>query len=238
MHSNTLKKMLIQGAKELGKNLSHEQTDKFFLYMHELKEWNKKINLTAITQDEEIIKKHFLDSLILVKAFSFSSQSVIDVGAGAGFPGIPLKIVSPELKLTLLDSVKKKINFLDHIKTVLNLKNINLILGRAEEIARDWRETFDITLSRAVASLDVLAEYCLPLTKIGGKFIALKEEKVEDEIEDAKTAFHILGGKLNCVLKVKVPGTDIVRSIIVVDKVTKTPEKYPRRPGIPKKRPL
>ncbi len=238
MHSKILEDILTEGAKELGKNLSRKEIHKFLLYKDELKEWNKKFNLTAITRDEEIITKHFLDSLLLIKAFNFSTESIIDIGTGAGFPGIPLKITLPNLKLTLLESVKKKVNFLDHIKNTLSLKDIDIIHGRAEEIGKELRESFDIVVSRAVAPLNTLAEYSLPLIKIGGNFLALKEEKVADEIKVAEKAFNILGGKLNKALKLKLPGTEIIRSIIVVDKVAKTPLKYPRRAGMPKKRPL
>ena len=238
MHSKDLEELLREGARELGKNLSEEETLKFFLYMEELKNWNKKVNLTAITKDEEIIAKHFLDSLLPIKIFPFSSQSVIDVGTGAGFPGIPLKIIFPEIRLTLIDSVKKKTDFLSRVQGALNLDNTEIILGRAEEAAKNKRELFDVAISRAVAPLNILAEYCLPFVKIGGKFIALKEEKAEDEIEKSKSAFKILGGETNPLIKIKLPGTDIVRSIIIVNKIRKTPEKYPRRPGIPKKKPL
>lgn len=230
--------LLISGAKKLGIELTADQIENFSLYLRELLSWNKKFNLTRITAEEDIITKHFLDSLTLVKAVPLCSQSLIDVGTGAGFPGVPLKIVCEDLNVTLLDSVKKKVDFLNYMISLLNLKKIKTIWGRAEDVIKDLRETFDIAASRAVANLRELLEYTLPFVKVGGLFIAMKEEKVEDELDESDNALKILGGKVKEVYKIAVPETQIVRSLILVEKVSQTPSKYPRRAGIPKKRPL
>lgn len=210
----------------------------FDLYLKELLAWNKKFNLTAITDPKEIRIKHFEDSLSLLQAIPLKEQSVIDVGTGAGFPGIPLKIVCPEIKLTLLEATQKKVEFLKHIVSVLNFQDVEIFWERAEEIVKNKRESFDIALSRAVAKLNVLCEYCLPFVKIGGMFIAYKEKEIEKEVEEAKNAIHILGGKLKEIKKVKLPGSEIVRSLVIIEKVSPTPTQYPRRAGMAKKRPL
>lgn len=210
----------------------------FDLYLKELLEWNRKFNLTSIIDPEEIRIKHFEDSLSLLQAIPLKEQSVIDVGTGAGFPGIPLKIVCPEIKLTLLEATKKKVDFLKHIVAVLNLQDVEVVWGRAEEIVKNKRETFDIALSRAVAKLNVLCEYCLPFVKIGGFFIAYKEEKVEDEVEESKKATALLGGKLKEIKKVRLPNSDIIRSLVIIEKASPTPIQFPRRAGMAKKKPL
>lgn len=226
----------------MGKGLCISRSDKRFrvfdLYLKELLTWNKKFNLTAITDPEEIRIKHFEDSLTILQTIQLTNQSIIDVGAGAGFPGIPLKISCPEIKLTLLEATKKKVEFLKHIVSTLNLQDVEIIWGRAEEVAINRREIFDLALSRAVAKLNVLCEYCLPFAKIGGIFVAYKEEKIETEIEEAKTAIKTLGGKLKEIKKVKLPNSDIVRSLIIIEKLSPTPPQYPRRAGMAKKRPL
>jgi len=207
--------------------------DKLFnLYLQELLEWNKKFNLTAITDPEEVRRKHFEDSLTLLQTIQLTDQSLIDIGAGAGFPGIPLKIACPEIKLTLLEATRKKADFLKHIVSVLNLNNTEVIWGRAEEIAKEKRESFDIAVSRAVAKLNTLCEYCLPFIKVGGIFIAYKEENVEEEVEDAKVAISTLGGSVREIKKLP------QRSLVIIDKVKPTPPQFPRRPGMAKKRPL
>lgn len=207
--------------------------DKLFnLYLQELLEWNKKFNLTAITDPEEVRRKHFEDSLTLLQTIQLTDQSLIDIGAGAGFPGIPLKITCPGIKLTLLEATRKKADFLKHIISVLNLKAAEVIWGRAEEIAKEKRETFDIAVSRAVAKLNTLCEYCLPFVKVGGIFIAYKEENVEAEVEEAKTAISTLGGSLREIKKFS------LRSLVIIDKVKPTPPQFPRRAGMAKKRPL
>jgi len=204
----------------------------FDRYLQELLEWNKKFNLTAITSPEEIRKKHFEDSLLLLKVFSLTNQSVVDVGAGAGFPGIPLKIACPKIKLTLLEATRKKVEFLKHLIQILSLENTEAVWSRAEDYAHDHREIFELAVSRAVAKLNVLCEYCLPLVKVGGIFVAYKEVAVENEIEEAKKAMEILGGKLKEVKKFP------ERSLVIIDKVKETPPLYPRRAGMAKKRPL
>lgn len=204
----------------------------FDLYLKELLEWNKKFNLTSITDPEEIRIKHFEDSLAILQVLQLSNQSVIDVGTGAGFPGIPLKIACPEISLTLLEATKKKVEFLKHIVSILKLKNVEIIWGRAEDIAKQKRESFDLAVSRAVARLNVLCEYCLPLVKIGGLFVAYKEEKVEEEVEEAKNAIAVLGGNLREIKKFP------LRSLVIIDKIKPSPVKYPRRAGMAKKKPL
>lgn len=212
--------------------------EEFKIYLKELLEWNKKVNLTAITDPEEIRIKHFEDSLALLKVIQLTDQSIIDVGAGAGFPGLPIKIVCPEIKLTLLEATRKKAEFLKHIVETLSLKDVEIIWGRAEDIAKQKREFFDIAVSRAVAKLNVLCEYCLPFVKVGGTFAAYKEEKVEEEAEQAINAIELLGGRIKEIKKITLPNSDIVRSLVVMEKVSKTPEKYPRRAGMAKKRPI
>ena len=207
--------------------------DKLFnLYLQELLEWNKKFNLTAITDPEEVRRKHFEDSLTLLQTIQLTDQSLIDIGAGAGFPGIPLKIACPGIKLTLLEATRKKTDFLKHIVSVLNLNNTEVIWGRAEEAAKEKRGSFDIAVSRAVAKLNTLCEYCLPFVRVGGIFVAYKEENVETEVEEAKTAISTLGGSLREVKKFP------LRSLVIIDKVKPTPHQFPRRPGMAKKRPL
>ena len=218
--------------------MSDVQGPKFELYLNELLEWNKKFNLTAITDPEEIRIKHFEDSLSLLQAIELSDQSVIDIGAGAGFPGIPLKLVRPGLKLTLIEATHKKVRFLKHLLSALELAGVDVLWGRAEELIKDRRESFDIAVARAVAKLNVLTEWCLPYVKVGGLFIAYKEEKIEAEVAEAEHAIIKLGGHLKEINKVKLPGSDIIRSLVVIEKISPTPAPYPRRPGIAIKRPL
>jgi len=210
----------------------------FQLYLQELIAWNQKYNLTAITDPEEIESKHFADSLALLQVFKLTDQTVVDVGAGAGFPGIPLKIACPDIKLTLIEATRKKVEFLKHIAYKLKLKEVGIVWGRAEEIAKEKREVFDLAVSRAVAEMRVLCEYGLPLVRVGGMFIAYKEEKVEDEVKAAENAIQLLGGKLKVIHKLKLPNTEIIRSLVLIDKISPTPPAFPRRPGLAKKRPL
>ena len=210
----------------------------FDLYLQELITWNQKYNLTAITDPEEIKSKHFADSLALQQVFKLTDQTVVDVGAGAGFPGIPLKIACPDIKLTLIEATRKKVEFLKHIVEKLNLQAVEVIWGRAEEIAREKREVFDLAVSRAVAEMRVLCEYGLPLVSVGGMFVAYKEEKVEAEVKAAENAIQRLGGKLKVIHKLKLPNTEIIRSLVLIDKISPTPLSFPRRPGLAKKRPL
>jgi 16S rRNA (guanine527-N7)-methyltransferase len=206
--------------------------ESFDIYLRELVEWNKKFNLTSITEPAAIRLKHFADSLLLLPAIQLSDQMVVDIGAGAGFPGLPLKIACPGLKLTLVEATKKKVAFLEHIIKILGLKDTQAVWARAEEYALKNREKFDLAVARAVASLDTLCEYCLPLVKIGGLFVAYKEVGIEPEIEAAKQAILTLGGQIREVKKFP------QRSLVIIDKIKATPADYPRRAGIAKKKPL
>ena len=223
--------------------LNEEQVRQFLNYYDFLKEWNSFMNLTAITEFHEVLKKHFVDSLSLVKAIPDlveKSYSVIDVGTGAGFPGIPLKIVFPNLKVTLLDSLNKRIKFLDHIIEELKLDGIRTIHGRAEDYARKagYREKFDLCVSRAVANLTSLSEYCLPYVRVGGRFVSYKSGDIEQEISESERAIKILGGKVYQVEKFNLPGTEIQRSFVMIKKMKNTQNKYPRKAGMPTKEPL
>lgn len=207
--------------------------DKLFdLYLSELVEWNGKFNLTAITEPEAIKEKHFADSLLLLEHLPLTNESVVDVGAGAGFPGIPLKIACPGIKLTLLEATKKKVGFLDHLVKTLGLVGAEAVWARAEDYAGTHRESFDLAVARAVADLRVLAELCLPLVKVGGIFAAWKETAIEPEIASAQKAVALLGGEISAVIKYP------RRSLLIIKKVRPTPPQYPRRPGVAKKQPL
>lgn len=225
----------------LGIKLSKKQISQFLKYYELLVEWNGFMNLTAITEYDEAMKKHFVDSLSLIKAFDVSKEaSVIDVGTGAGFPGLALKIAYPNLKITLLDSLNKRINFLNEVIIQLGLSGIEAIHGRAEDFAKPGklREKFDLCVSRAVANLSTLSEYCLPYVKVGGEFISYKSEKMEEEINAAKNAIYVLGGKIQGCEEFYLPDSDIYRNLVVIKKVRETPKKYPRKAGLPSKEPL
>lgn len=223
---------------EIGIDFSQESIDRFLKYMELLKDWNKKINLTAITEEKEIIIKHFIDSLTINK-FIKDNDKVIDIGTGAGFPGIPLRITK-NINLTLLDSLNKRVIFLNNVINQLKLDNVECIHGRTEEMAKlkKYREEYDISTARAVARLNVLAEYCLPYVKIKGLFICMKGPDIHSEIEEATKAIDILGGKIEKVEELILPGTDIKRTIIVIKKIKKTPEIYPRKAGKPSNEPI
>lgn len=225
-------------AKQIEIELTKEQIEKYYNYMNLLLEWNEKINLTAIIDPKEIILKHFVDSLTIAKYIK-DDEKLIDVGTGAGFPGIPLSIVKENTDIVLLDSLNKRINFLEEVKENLKLENITTIHGRAEEFGKNKkeRETYDIATSRAVAPLNILLEYLLPLVKVGGKAICMKGSNIE-EIENAKNALEILGGKIEKIEEITLPNSDIKRNIIIVKKVKNTPSKYPRKPGTPSKEPI
>ena len=229
---------------ELYITLSDTQVEQFLIYYKMLVEKNQAVNLTAITDFDEVLKKHFIDSLSLVKACNFSYNdteiSLIDVGTGAGFPGIPLKIAFPNLKVTLMDSLNKRVDFLHEVIVTLGLREINAIHGRAEDYAKpgQLREKYDLCVSRAVANLSVLAEYCIPYVKVGGKFISYKSEKVTEEIKDAEYAIDILGGKVEKQISFTLPDSDICRNLIVITKQIETPSKYPRKAGKVDKKPL
>ncbi|UCG10336.1 MAG: 16S rRNA (guanine(527)-N(7))-methyltransferase RsmG [Dehalococcoidia bacterium] len=233
---------LISGAGRLGLQLSPGQVEQFEVYYRELVNWNRRINLTAITGYEEVQIKHFLDSLAVTLALKPGDKSfrLIDVGSGAGLPGIPLKIIMPDIKLTLLEATAKKAAFLDHISQKLGLKDVAVVVGRAEDIAHreQYREQFDIVLSRAVAPLVSLVELTLPFCAIGGCFIAQKKGAVDPELSQATGAVGRLGGKLRERKRIELAEFSGKRWLIVIDKVSPTPETYPRRAGIPQKRPL
>ena len=236
-----MSKKFEQQLAELGITLTQTQFNQFDKYYEMLVEWNKVMNLTGITEYEEVNEKHFVDSLALVKALDISKvQTVIDIGTGAGFPGIPLKIAFPHLKITLLDSLNKRIRFLDSVIEELNLTDIHTIHGRAEDFARqaDYREQFDLCVSRAVSNLAVLCEYCLPFVAKGGTFVSYKSADSDAEIQEGKKAISILGGKLINIDKFKLPDSDLGRALVCIKKVKDTPKKYPRKAGTPAKLPL
>ncbi len=219
--------------------LTNSQLNAFETYYDMLIDRNKVMNLTAITEFDEVMDKHFLDSVYLFRSIELKADyKLIDIGTGAGFPGIPLKIVFPELKITLLDSLNKRVGFLNDVIDELNLNDIEAIHGRAEDIARDktYRASYDIAVSRAVANLSTLSEYCLPFVKIGGKFVSYKSGDCADEVDNAKAAIHLLGGKINKIDEFSYSNNS--RSFIVIDKVMNTSNKYPRKAGLPSKKPL
>lgn len=221
--------------------LSEHQEQQFLLYYEMLIEKNKVMNLTAITEFDEVIEKHFLDSISLCTILNLNEKlSILDMGTGAGFPGIPLKIMFPELEITLADSLNKRILFLEDVIQELGLNGITAVHARAEELARnkDYREQFDVCVSRAVANLATLSEYCLPFIATSGKFVSYKAGEVENEVEAAKKAVFLLGGSIEEVKKFNLPGSEIHRSFIVIEKHNKTPKAYPRKAGTPAKTPL
>ncbi len=228
-----------QKLEEYNIEINDEQIEKFDLYMKLLLEWNEKINLTAITEKDDIILKHFVDSLTILK-YVDESDKIIDIGTGAGFPGIPIKIMNEETNITLLDSLNKRINFLNIVINELKLDNIVAIHGRAEELARNkaHREKYDVAVSRAVANLSTLTEYMLPFIKVGGKCICMKGANVKEEIDKAKNAIKKLGGQIEIVDNFYLSENDNERNIVIIKKIKETEPKYPRKAGIPSKEPL
>ena len=230
---------LKQKLNEFNIEISDNQLEKFDKYMQLLLEWNEKINLTAIIEPDEVKIKHFLDSLTVLKYIN-DEDKVIDIGTGAGFPGIPLKIMKPDAKITLLDSLNKRINFLNLVIEELELKNIEAIHGRAEEFARNkqYREKYDVAVSRAVANLSTLTEYMLPFVKVGGRCICMKGANLKEELDKAKNAIQELGGKIEIIDNFYLSNNDNERNIVIIKKIKETKSKYPRKAGIPSKEPL
>ena len=240
MGENTQSKFDLE-LEKIGITLNERQKQQFDKYYEMLVEWNKVMNLTGITEYDEVNLKHFTDSLTIARTQEMQKvQSVIDIGTGAGFPGIPLKIAFPHLKVVLLDSLNKRIKFLDAVIEELGLENISTIHGRAEDFAKkkEYRECFDLCVSRAVANLATLSEYCLPFVKVEGEFISYKSGDSDEEIRDAEFAVKVLGGKITDVDKFQLPGTDMGRSLVKIKKVKNTGGKYPRKAGLPSKEPL
>lgn len=231
------------GVQELGIKLCDDQIRQFYRYYELLIEWNKVMNLTAITELDEVVVKHFLDSLSFIRAVKDVQEreaSVIDVGTGAGFPGIPLKIAFPRLEITLLDSLNKRIKFLEEVIRELGLVEIRAVHGRAEDFGRDagYREQYDFAVSRAVANVATLSEYCLPFVKIGGSFVSYKSGKVDDELKTGTKAVRTLGGDIEAVVRFQLGGTDAERALAVIKKKERTGKRYPRKAGVPGKDPL
>lgn len=240
MLGNNFLSLLKNEALKYNIELSDEKLNKFSLYAKLLVEWNEKINLTAITDEEGITIKHFLDSLSVFQVIPDDAKTVIDVGTGAGFPGIPMKIADENLKVTLLDSLAKRVNFLNDVISTLSLKGIEAFHGRAEDygIKKDFREQFDLAIARAVAALPVLLEYCLPFVKVGGTFIAMKGPDIEEELKESEKALSVLGGEIVNVKEFMLFNSDNKRCIVMIKKYRHTPSAYPRKSGKPTKSPI
>lgn len=238
---SVLTEILRAGAAEMELSLTEEQLDKFSQFYRLLVETNKKVNLTSLVEEKEVAVKHFLDSLTLLKAAPFEEEmDLLDVGTGAGFPGLPLKICLPDLQVTLVDSLDKRVNFLKKVITGLGLAGVEAVHARAEDIGRksDHREKYHRVTARAVAVLGILAEYCLPAVKVGGLFMAMKGPRLEEEFAEAVKAVKILGGEIEKTVNLRLPLSGEERNIVLIRKNAPTPEKYPRRPGVPEKKPL
>ena len=233
--------LMKRGADEASIELSEKQYEQFIKYMRLVQEWNEKINLTAITEDNDFIKKHFIDCIKAFKSDAIvNAKTIIDVGTGAGFPGVPIAILHPNAKITLLDSLNKRINFLNIVVNELGLTNVTTIHSRAEDGARnpELREKFDIATSRAVANMAVLSEFCMPYVKKGGYFVALKGPAVDEEMQNGKNAISILGGELENIIEVSIEDTDLKHNIVEIKKVKNCPKTYPRKAGTVNKKPL
>lgn len=233
------KKVFDFESKKMNIILDDLKMERFYKYMNLLLEWNEKINLTAITDEREIIVKHFLDSLTIEKYLD-NIKNLADIGTGAGFPGIPIKIFNPNIKITLVDSLNKRVNFLNDIVKELKLENVEVIHSRAEDLGKDknYREKFDVVTSRAVANMSILSEYLLPLVKIDGKCICMKGAEIEEELESAKYAIKLLGGRIEKVDNFELSDEHLKRNIVVIKKIDKSPSNYPRKAGIPAKKPI
>ena len=233
--------LMKEASKEVGLELTETQYNQFIEYMKLLQEWNEKINLTAITEDEEIIKKHFIDCIKAFKSNAvMNAKTIIDVGTGAGFPGLPIAIMNPNVKVTLLDSLNKRINFLNTVINKLELKNVTTIHSRAEDGARqkDFRENFDVATSRAVANMAVLSEFCIPYVKVNGHFVALKGPAIDEELKEGQKAIETLGGKVENLIEVKIEESDLRHNIVEVKKIKKCSNVYPRKAGTINKKPI
>ncbi|MBU5487453.1 16S rRNA (guanine(527)-N(7))-methyltransferase RsmG [Clostridium sp. MSJ-8] len=233
--------LMKSAANSVGMEFNEDKYEKFIKYMRLVQEWNEKINLTAITEDDEFIKKHFIDCIKAFKSDQMKeANSIIDVGTGAGFPGIPIAIMRDDVEVCLLDSLNKRINFLNTVVRELGLKNVTTIHSRAEDGARkkELRESFDVATSRAVANMAVLSEYCIPYVKVNGYFIALKGPAIEEELSNAKNAIGTLGGKLKNVIELEIEDTDLKHNIVIVEKVKPCSNVYPRKAGVISKKPL
>ena len=239
MDFNEFKDKMIDYGRYMDLLFNDKQLKQFYMYMNLILEWNKKINLTAIVEPDDIIIKHFIDSLTISKYIE-KDENLVDVGSGAGFPGIPLKIYRPDIDIILVDSLNKRINFLNQVIDDLKLKNICCVHSRIEDFARDkdYRENFKYVTARAVANLAVLSEYLIPLAKVKGKCICMKGNEIDEEVKNGINAIEILGGKIEEVDKFNLANTDIKRNVVIIDKKNNTPIKYPRKAGIPVKEPL
>ncbi|MBQ8636441.1 MAG: 16S rRNA (guanine(527)-N(7))-methyltransferase RsmG [Clostridia bacterium] len=232
-----MKEILLSGCQKLNVGMDEEKTEQLLEYARLLVEWNEKMNLTAITDSEGIATKHFLDSMTALVTGKVKGR-VADIGCGAGFPGLVLKIMKPEIELTLLDSLKKRLTFLDNVCQELCLDGVETVHSRAEDGGRLMREQFDTVVSRAVANMTVLSELCLPFVKVGGYFLALKGPLADEELSAAKRAIEVLGGKVESIFSAEIPFTDLEHKIIIVKKVRHTPMQYPRKAGIAAKSPI
>jgi len=236
----SFKEILKEKVRNIGIELSPSQEEKFFLYYKVLKDWNRKINLTSLEGEEEIILKHFVDSLTcIIPVKEEKIERIIDIGTGAGFPGIPIKIIKPNLFITLLESQKKKVTFLEELIKILNLDKVEIIWDRAENLGKNpqYRETYDLVLARGVAKPNIVLEYALPFVKISGLFLGQATEKNINEWYMAKNVISIFGGNLEKEISISIDST-ITRKLLIIRKISPTPDKYPRRPGIPEKKPL